>query len=322
MTIAATAASTPVLIVHGGAGRRSAALGGDLDAERRAQLALAVDAGWRELASGRGAEAACVAALCLLEDSPHFNAGTGSELAADGRVWCDASLMTTDGHAGAVGAVQGIRHPILAAQALAHDAPRPLLWAGRSSELAALHDLELRDRALMVGTRQRERLRTQRARWREQHARPRVQHAGGTIGAVCLDAGGRLAAATSTGGYCGKPPARVGDSAIIGAGTWAHPLTCAVSATGDGEAFMRVAFAHEIHARMLHGGEPLAAAAAAALATARAAGGLGGAICVAARGAIAMPLSSEVMYRAWRRSGGRTYTAVDAGEPGMPEPVS
>jgi len=314
VTTAATGAGTPVLIVHGGAGRRRAAPGDDFEADRRAALALAVDAGWRELAAGRGAEAACVAALCLLEDSPHFNAATGSELAADGRVWCDASLMTSGGHAGAVGAVQGIRHPILAAQALAHDGPRPLLWAGRSNELAALHDLELRDRALMVGTRQRERLREQRARTREQHA-------GGTVGAVCLDGGGRLAAATSTGGYCGKPPARVGDSAILGAGTLAHPLTCAVSATGDGEAFMRIAFAHEIHARMLHAGEQLEDAAAAALDSARAAGGLGGAICVAARGAIAMPLSSDVMYRAWRRSGGRTYTAVDAGEPGTPEPV-
>jgi beta-aspartyl-peptidase (threonine type) len=92
-----------------------------------------------------------------------------------------------------------------------------------------------------------------------------------------------------------------------------------VSATGDGEAFMRIAFAHEIHARMLHAGEELEAATAAALATARAAGGLGGAICVAARGAITMALTSDVLYRAWRRSGGRTYTAVDAGEPGTPE---
>jgi len=122
----------------------------------------------------------------------------------------------------------------------------------------------------------------------------------GTVGAVCLDARGLLAAATSTGGYCGKPPARVGDSAILGAGTWAHRLTCAVSATGDGEAFIRAAFAHEVHARMLHKGESVADAAAAALAAVAAAGGSGGAICVDAGGAIAMPVSSDVMARAWR----------------------
>jgi beta-aspartyl-peptidase (threonine type) len=101
----------------------------------------------------------------------------------------------------------------------------------------------------------------------------------------------------------------VGDSAIFGAGTWADSRTCAVSATGDGEAFLRVLFAHEVHARMLYGGEDVAAAAIAALAAVRGAGGLGGAICVDARGAVAMPLSSEVMYRAWRRGAQRTYTA-------------
>jgi L-asparaginase / beta-aspartyl-peptidase len=143
----------------------------------------------------------------------------------------------------------------------------------------------------------------------------------GTVGAVCLDADGRLAAATSTGGFCGKPPARVGDSAIFGAGTWAHRTTCAVSATGDGEAFLRVLFAHEIHARMLHGEEELRAAADAALGEVGAAGGRGGAICVDVRGAIAVPLSSDVMYRAWRRAGAATYTALGGSEAGSTAPA-
>jgi isoaspartyl peptidase/L-asparaginase-like protein (Ntn-hydrolase superfamily) len=239
----------------------------------------------------------------VLEDSPLFNAATGSALAADGAVWCDATLMSADGRAGAVAAVQGIRHPILAARALAHAAHGPLLWAGGSDQLAELHELERLDPARMVTERQRRRLAAQQAR------RAEDEPAAGTVGAVCLDALGGLAAATSTGGYCGKLPARVGDSAVFGAGTWAHPRTCAVSATGDGEAFLRVLFAHEVHARMLHGGEDVAAAAAAALAAVRQAGGLGGAICVDAGGAIATPLSSEVMYRAWRRGGQRTYTS-------------
>ena len=314
--------SLPVLVVHGGAGQRGTASGDDFEAERRAGLELAIEAGWRVLAAGGDAEAACVAAVCVLEDDPSFNAGTGSELAADGGVWCDASLMSGGGGAGAVAAVQGIRNPILAAQALARGGRRPLLWTGRSEELAARYGLELREPAAMVVDRQRRRLSDRRKRAAEraaehaaaEHADERA--AGGTVGAVCLDAAGGLAAATSTGGYCGKLPARVGDSAIIGAGTWAHPLTCAVSGTGDGEAFMRALFAHEIHARMLHAGDSLAAAAQAALTTVAEAGGLGGAICVDAGGAIAMPLTSDVMYRAWRRADGPTLVAVDREQPG------
>ena len=303
----------PVLVVHGGAGPRRADDDGRSDAELRRELAVAVDAGWLQVSAG--AEAACIAAVSVLEDSPLFNAGTGSVLAADGGVWCDATLMCGDGRAGAVAAVQGIRHPILAAQALAHADPGPLLWAGSTAELAALHDLELVDPGLMVTERQRRRLAARRFREGGYDA------AAGTVGAVCLDATGRLAAATSTGGFCGKPPARVGDSAIFGAGTWAHPDTCAVSATGDGEAFLRVLFAHDIHARMLFGGEDLAAAADTALAAVRAAGGLGGAICVDARGAIAMPFSSDVMYRAWRCADRRTYTAIGGSEAGVASPA-
>jgi beta-aspartyl-peptidase (threonine type) len=251
-----------------------------------------------------------VAAVRVLEDSPLFNAGTGSALAADGSIWCDASLMCGDGRAGAVAAVQGIRHPVCAAQALADSGPAPLLWTGRSAELAALHDLEQIDPELMITERQRRRLERHRARRQGAGATGATGATGGTVGAVCLDGSGALAAATSTGGYAGKPPARVGDSAIVGAGTWADERTCAVSATGDGEAFMRVLFAHEIHARMLHRGERLATAAAAALAAVGDAGGLGGAICVGADGAIAMPVSSEVMARAWRCGGAEPVIAL------------
>lgn len=293
--------ASPVLVVHGGAGPRRSRADARADADLRHALAAAVEAGWARLADG--AEAACVAAVCVLEDSPLFNAGTGSSLAADGGVWCDASLMCGDGRAGAVAAVQGLRHPICAAQALARDGAGPLLWAGRAAELAALHDLEQVDPELMVTERQRRRLEAHRRREADTSFR-------GTVGAVCLDAAGGLAAATSTGGYTGKPPARVGDSALLGAGTWAASGTCAVSATGDGEAFMRVLFAHEIHARMVHGGEALAAAAGAALEAVRDAAGLGGAICVGADGAIAMPVSSDVMSRGWRRDGQRASTAL------------
>ncbi len=300
----------PVLIVHGGAGPRRPHDDERTEAQMRDALADAIDAGWRQLEAGAGAEAACVAAVCRLEDSPLFNAATGSALAADGGVWCDASLVCADGPAGAVAAVQGLRNPILAAQALAHAADRPRLWAGDAAQLAARHDLDRVDPALMATDRQCRRLARHRAR-------TGAAHSPGTVGAVCLDASGGLVAATSTGGYVGKPPARVGDAAVFGAGTWAHERTCAVSATGDGEAFLRVLFAHEVHARMLHGGEDLASAAAAALTAVRDAGGLGGAICVDRDGTVAMPVSDEVMSRAWRSSGAPTRTALGgAHDPG------
>jgi len=154
--------SDAVLVVHGGAGARRIGGDGRSDAELRRALQLAIDAGWRRLAAG--AEAACVAAVCVLEDCPLFNAVIGSALAADAGVWCDATLMSAEGHAGAVAGLQGIRHPILAARALAHADGGPLLWAGRSAELAALHDLALLDPELMVTERQRRRLAAHRAR--------------------------------------------------------------------------------------------------------------------------------------------------------------
>jgi isoaspartyl peptidase/L-asparaginase-like protein (Ntn-hydrolase superfamily) len=121
----------------------------------------------------------------------------------------------------------------------------------------------------------------------------------GTVGAVCLDRRARLAAATSTGGRTGKSPARVGDSPLIGAGTWADAKTCAVSATGEGEAFIVASFGHEVHARMRHLGAKLKTAADDALQDVLSAGGRGGAICVGADGSFSLPATDEVFQRGW-----------------------
>jgi beta-aspartyl-peptidase (threonine type) len=166
-----------------------------------------------------------------------------------------------------------------------------VLWAGNSDALADRYGLERVAPAALVTDRQRERLRVHLARGEE----PGM----GTVGAVCLDREGRLAAATSTGGRTGKAPARVGDSPVIGAGTWARAETCAVSATGEGEAFILAAFAHEVHARIRHAGQSLAEAARGALDDVHAAGGRGGAICVGADGKVAMPATAEMFQRAW-----------------------
>lgn len=278
----------PVLIVHGGAGPRRPDDGHS--SERRAALRTALEAGAARL--DEGALSACVAAVTSLEDAPMFNAGLGSALARDGGAWCDAAVMTGDRRAGAVAGVAGIRHPVRAAAAVRAEG-QMVLWAGHSDALAARYDLQRVRPDALVTDRQRERLEAHLAGDGE----PGMGM--GTVGAVCLDGQGMLAAATSTGGRTGKWPARVGDSPLIGAGTWANNGTCAVSATGEGEAFILASFAHDVDARMRHGREMLDAAARAALDEVLAAGGRGAAICVAADGSVAMPATAEIFQRGW-----------------------
>ena len=299
----------PVVVVHGGAGPRRAADTAPADAERLAVLEQAVAVAFDRLADG--AVAACVAAVIELENCPLFNAGIGSALSCDGSVWCDAAVMSGDGRAGAVAAVTGVLNPVRAAHAVLDD-DETLLWAGHSPELLARYELEGVEPSRMVTSASRARLDAHRNRIRQ----PRT----GTVGAVCLDLEGRLAAATSTGGRVGKQPARVGDSPLVGAGTWADARTCAVSATGAGEAFIRAVYGHEVHARMLLGGETVAAASRGALEVVRAAGGLGGAICVSKEGAIAMPCTDEQMSRAWRIGDEPVRSAIAADDGARSEP--
>jgi isoaspartyl peptidase/L-asparaginase-like protein (Ntn-hydrolase superfamily) len=289
----------PVLLIHGGAGPRPRS---DIDpAERLASLRTALNAG--AAAIDEGALSACIAAVVALEDEPLFNAGFGAALARDGGAWCDAAVMTGDGRAGAVAGVSGIRHPVRAAAAVRSEGEM-VLWAGHSDTLADRYRLERVAPDALVTERQRDRLRTHLAQGDE----PGM----GTVGAVCLDRQGRLAAATSTGGRTGKAPARVGDSPLIGAGTWADADTCAVSATGEGEAFIVASFAHEVHARMRHAGQGLDAAAREALDDVLAAGGRGGAICVGADGTFAMPATAEMFQRGWLAGGGPPECRLEA----------
>jgi L-asparaginase / beta-aspartyl-peptidase len=282
----------PVLLVHGGAGPRRPDDGHA--SERLAALRAALEAGAACLDDG--ALSACIAAVCALEDEPLFNAGLGAALARDGGAWCDAAVMTGDRRAGAVAGVSGIRSPVRAAAAVREEGEL-VLWAGHSDALAARYGLERVHPQALVTDRQRERL--------EAHLSGSEDPGMGmgTVGAVCLDSRGELAAATSTGGRTGKSPARVGDSPLIGAGTWADAHTCAISATGEGEAFIVTSFAHDVHARMRHRGEGLQEAAHRALHEVLSAGGRGGAICVAADGSFAMPATDEVFQRGWLASG-------------------
>ena len=227
----------PALIVHGGAG---ADPGGR--EELRGGMRDAVAAGWRALAEGGTALDAVEAAVRSLEDHPRFNAGRGSVLTAAGTVETDASIMEGDQlRNGAVAAVSGVRNPIsLARQIL--ETGRHSFFAGPGA-LARARELgvPLCDPAELVTEHQRRRLAALQA---------------GTVGAVALDRLGTIAAATSTGGMAGKLPGRVGDSALIGCGTYAESTLGGVSCTGDGEAIIRVTLARRALDILKSVGEP------------------------------------------------------------------
>lgn len=268
---------------------------------RRYEIGLerALAAGAAVLARGGASLDAVCAAVVELEDSPLFNAGRGAVYNADGKHELDAGVM--DGatlRAGAVGAVGRIRNPVLAARAVMEKS-RHVLLVGRGAErFASRHGLKMESPAYFAT---RSRLLALKRRLEGHH---------GTVGAVARDRAGNLAAATSTGGYTGKLPGRVGDSPIVGAGTYADNSACAVSGTGLGEAFIRAVVAYDVAARMRYGGEGLAAAARKALAGVARLGGDGGLIAVDRRGGIAMPFNSEGMYRACMDSAGRKVVAL------------
>ena len=286
----------PVIAIHGGAGVMRRDKPGPAN---RAGLERALDAGYAILKSGRSAIEAVTAAVMVLEDDPLFNAGRGGSLNSDGDVEMDASIMEgAKLRAGAVAAVRRIRNPVLAARAVM-EKTRHVLLAGEGAErFARRQGLKLESPAYFRTARQLASLRKKRTSYH------------GTVGAVALDADGNLAAATTTGGYTGKMPGRIGDSPIIGAGTYADNRGCAVSATGLGEAFIRAAVAHDMGARMRYRGSSLAAAAAAALRNVAQLGGDGGLVAVDRRGNITMPFNSEGMYRASIDRRGKRVVAI------------
>ena len=300
--------SSFALALHGGAGtpRR-----GDMDAEREASyrtgLRRALVAGRDILAVGGNALDAVTASVCVLEDDALFNAGRGAVFTRAGTQEMDAAVMDgRERRAGAVAGIFGPRNPVLAARAVMERSPHVLLIGGGA--LAFCRDIGLAFAEPSYFFTE--------ARW--QALQDTLAQAGdddearrhGTVGAVARDKAGNLAAATSTGGMTGKLPGRVGDSPIVGAGTYADNATCAVSATGHGEFFIRYAAAHEIAARIAHGGQPLARAAAAVVAELGRAGGSGGVVAVGRDGAIALPFNCAGMYRGYVQDDGIVYTAI------------
>jgi beta-aspartyl-peptidase (threonine type) len=301
------------IVIHGGAGVIER---GSMTAEEekrvRADLDQALDAGHAILAKGGSALDAVQAAIRVLEESPRFNAGKGAVFNAQGKHELDASIM--EGHtrrAGAVAGVTTVRSPITLARAVMERTPHVMLAGAGAEQFADTQkDIERVPNSWFDTERRRQ-------QWEEAKAQEKA-NAGvnvpgryfGTVGVVALDAQGHIAAGTSTGGMTNKRWGRVGDSPIIGAGTWADDR-CGVSGTGWGEFYIRAAVAHDICARVAYRNDSLVVAAEEVVnKIVPALGGDGGAIALDIDGNIAMPFNTAGMYRAWMKPDGSRGTAI------------
>jgi L-asparaginase / beta-aspartyl-peptidase len=299
------------LAIHGGAGTLPRAeAGGEREFHYRAGLAAALDAGYAVLQARGTSLNAVTRAVMVLEDNPLFNAGYGSVFTIDGRNELDAAIM--DGStlkAGAVCGVTHIRNPIELARTVMEHSEYVMLSGAGAEEFALSRGFALVPRSYFHTPerwRQLERIRSGDAGL----SALTISHVG-TVGAVALDVDGRLAAATSTGGMTGKRYNRIGDSPIIGAGTYADDRSCAVSATGHGEVFIRAAVAHDICSRIRFGGRTLSEAVGeVVLEELPKLGGEGGVIAIDRGGEIAMEFNSEGMFRAGRKSGEEARIAI------------
>ena len=288
---------------------RRATLDPARDAAARAGLSAALEAGAAILSSGGSALDAVEAAARVLEDDPAFNAGRGSVLAHDGHVELDAAIMDgRDRRAGAVAGVRTTRAPISLARAVMEHSPHVFLSFDGADEFAREQQLEQVANSWFATDERRRQLAEVLARGGDGFDAD-IKY--GTIGAVAVDGGGHVAAATSTGGLTAKRWGRIGDSPLIGAGTYADDRSAAVSATGSGEYFIRAAAAHELGARIRLGGEGLQAALDAVLADVAALGGKGGLIAVAPSGQAAWGFTTPGMYRGIASAADRRVAIYD-----------
>ena len=306
MPLSAQAQQKPrwTLVIHGGAGIiQKDKVMPEQEAAVKAGLDAALDAGSKVLDAGGTALDAVQAAIQVLEDDPHFNAGRGAVFTWDGRNELDSSIM--DGRTRAAGAVAGVtttRHPVAAARAVMEHSPHVMLAGAGADEFAREQGLEQVDNSWFATPERRRQL--ERLKKNDKLGWFDVDLKYGTVGAVALDSHGHVAAATSTGGLTGKRWGRIGDSPIIGAGTYADDRACAISATGAGEFFIREGVAHEICARVRFKGESLKQAADTVMAETQALGGTGGVILTGPSGEMAWSFNTPGMYRGKASSNG------------------
>lgn len=303
------------LVIHGGAGTiKKENMTPERERQYHEALQHALDTGYTVLQKGGTSMEAVIASITFLENSPLFNAGKGAVFTYSGKNELDASIM--DGStlkAGAVAGVTTIKNPIQAAYAVMTQSEHVML-AGRGAEqFAAEHGLEIVDPSYFVDSARYQQYlnRRERERTKDSSAIPEETRDKkfGTVGAVALDQYGNIAAGTSTGGMSDKRFGRVGDSPIIGAGTYAKNSTCGISATGWGEYFIRLAIAHDISAMMEYGGASLEEAATSVIMKKLPAlGGDGGIIGLDRKGNISMTFNTPGMYRGYIRSHGEAKT--------------
>ena len=299
------------LAIHGGAGTLPRAeMSGEAEQKYRAGLQEAIDGGFAVLQAGGTSLDAVTQAVVRLEDNPLFNAGRGAVFTADGRNELDAAIMDGSNlQAGAVCGVTRIRNPILLARSIMEQSDNVMLAGAGAEEFAFSRGFSFVPQSYFYTPERWKQLERIRSGDTGLSALT-ISHVG-TVGAVALDSHGRLAAATSTGGMTGKRYQRVGDSPIIGAGTYADDRSCAVSATGHGEIFIRAAVAHDICSRMRFGGRSLAEAVReVVLDELPALHGEGGVVAIDARGEIAMEFNSEGMFRTSRTAGAEPQIAI------------
>lgn len=309
--------NTPIAIaLHGGAGvlQPGTLSGADEDLVHGALLG-ALQAGLKVLEQGGSAIDAAQASVVELEECPWFNAGKGAVFTHVGDHEMDAAIMSgAQREAGAVAGIHHARNPIKAARAVLDHSDHVLLAGAGADQFVAEQNLEYVANDWFDTE-------LRRRQWQAHRSAPDtlslepggIERKFGTVGAVALDRLGNVAAATSTGGITNKSFGRIGDSPLIGAGTWADNRSAAISATGHGEFFIRCAVAHDIAARMRYSGDSLESACDAVVrGELLALGGSGGVVAVSPRGETALVFNTPGMYRAWRDVDGGLHTAIYA----------
>lgn len=302
------------LVIHGGAGTiLPENMTPEREADIRAAMSRAIAAGEEVLSNGGSAADAVEATIHILEDSPHFNAGRGAVFTHDGTNALDASFMTGhDRQAGAVAGVTNIKNPISLARAVLDHSEHVMLSGQGAEDFAINRGMDTISADWFYTESRYQSL--QRVLEREAEGNSSTgtilnpDQKYGTVGCVALDQQGNIAAGTSTGGMTNKRFDRIGDSPVIGAGTFADNVSCGVSCTGHGEYFIRWAVAHDVHARMSYGGASLEEAANAVIhEVLPEVGGSGGLIALDRAGNIAMPFNTPGMYRGYKRAGEEEY---------------
>lgn len=302
---------SPLLALHGGAGVISrSSFSPRREAQYRRELEQILQFGSTMLAEGANALDTVEETICRLEDSPFFNAGCGSVLNRDGVVEMDAAMMDGQRECGSVAGVTLPKNPIRAARRVMDDTEHVMLAGAAADRFAKEQNLPSCDPAYFITEERKTQLASA-----QKAGRISLDHDEqyGTVGAVAMDLTGAMATGSSTGGMTNKLPGRVGDTPIVGAGIWADNQTCAVSATGHGEFFIRAALSHDVHARMSYGGMSLRKACEGALSQVAALGGSGGCIAVAP-GQVVLRFNSPGMYRAWLDEAGNQHVKIYADE--------